>query len=396
MARISQRDVELLAADPNPANRQATMLRVGELYGSEPLSAAERQIALQIIQTILPEAELEIRRRLSETLKSTPHLDRHLARRLAEDVLDVATPILVQSLALTDEDLVQVIQSCSIDHSRAVAMRPTLNVSVTDALINTDDEIVVLRVAANNNARISAGGFHHVLDRFGDHARIAEAVGNRPALPLAIVDTLLQHLYRERFIEIRETITPQNRRYSMLDRGWERVRRLLDLNAYIGAAPVSLNAYTAMVNNQEQHRPPVTHDAVRAALANLVLPDTALQMLGVVQGVAGVGVATQQDLRPPFTDPREGLKVPARLALQLDPPVARRQFRRHLLQELLDGVLDAQRDAARDFAPRAAQQLPQRHALLLRFRVPESILHGALGHAMPAHRRHKARRLAPR
>jgi uncharacterized protein (DUF2336 family) len=190
VARISQRDVELLAADPNPANRQAAMLRVGELYGSEPLTPAERQIALSIIQTILPEAELEIRRRLSETLKSTPHLDRALARRLAEDVLDVATPILVHSLALSDEDLVQVIQACSIDHARSVAMRPTLNVSVTDALINTDDEIVVLRVAANNNARISAGGFHHVLDRFGDHARIAEAVGNRPALPLAIVERL--------------------------------------------------------------------------------------------------------------------------------------------------------------------------------------------------------------
>ena len=134
VARISQRDVELLAADPNPANRQEAMLRVAELYSSEPLTPAERQIALAIVQTVLPEAELEIRRRLSETLKSTPHLDRALARQLAEDVLDVATPILVHSLALSDEDLVQVIQGCSVDHSRAVAMRPTLNVAVTDAL----------------------------------------------------------------------------------------------------------------------------------------------------------------------------------------------------------------------------------------------------------------------
>ncbi|MGH6894358.1 MAG: DUF2336 domain-containing protein, partial [Dongiaceae bacterium] len=190
MARLSQRDVELLAADPNPANRQDAMLRVAELYNSEPLNSTERQIALAIVQSVLPEAELEVRRRLSETLKSTPHLDRALARQLAEDVLDVATPILVHSLTLTDEDLVQVIGRCSIDHSRAVAMRPILNVAVTDALINTDDDVVVLRVAANNNARISAGGFHRVLDRFGDHARIAEAVSNRPALPLAIVERL--------------------------------------------------------------------------------------------------------------------------------------------------------------------------------------------------------------
>ena len=106
MARLSQRDVELLASDPNPANRQDAMLRVAELYSFEPLTQSERQIALAIVQTVLPEAELEMRRRLSETLKSTPHLDRTLARQLAEDVLDVATPILVHSVVLTDEDLV--------------------------------------------------------------------------------------------------------------------------------------------------------------------------------------------------------------------------------------------------------------------------------------------------
>ena len=66
LARLSQRDVELLAADPNPANRQNAMLRVAELYTTEPLNPTERQIAVAIVQSVLPEAELEIRRRLSE------------------------------------------------------------------------------------------------------------------------------------------------------------------------------------------------------------------------------------------------------------------------------------------------------------------------------------------
>ncbi len=117
---------------------------------------------------------------------------------------------------------------------------------------------------------------------YADTSCTTQRAAQRLALPVGVVDTLLQHLYREHFIEIRETMTLQNRRYAMLDRGWERVRRLLDLNAYIGAAPVSLKAYTAMVNSQEKLRPPVNHDAIRAALANLVLPDTALQLLGVV------------------------------------------------------------------------------------------------------------------
>jgi DNA-binding PadR family transcriptional regulator len=117
---------------------------------------------------------------------------------------------------------------------------------------------------------------------YADTSCTTQRAAQRLALSLGVVDTLLQHLYREHFIEIRETISPQNRRYAMLDRGWERVRRLLDLNTYIGAAPVSLNAYSAMVKRQEEVRPPVNHDAIRAALTSLVLPETLLQVIGVV------------------------------------------------------------------------------------------------------------------
>ncbi len=117
---------------------------------------------------------------------------------------------------------------------------------------------------------------------YGDTSCTTQRAAERLALPLAVVDPLLQHLYRERLIEIRETITPQNRRYAMLDRGWERAGRLLDLNAYIGAAPVSLDAYTTMVKRQEELRPSVNPDAIRAAVADLVLPETTHQLLGVV------------------------------------------------------------------------------------------------------------------
>ena len=116
---------------------------------------------------------------------------------------------------------------------------------------------------------------------YADTSCTTQRTAERLALPLAIVDLLLQHLYRERLIEIRETFASQNRRYAMLDRGWERVRRLLDLNAYIGPAPVSLDAYTAMVRRQEAKRPAVTPDGVRAACADLVLSDATLQVLGV-------------------------------------------------------------------------------------------------------------------
>jgi hypothetical protein len=116
---------------------------------------------------------------------------------------------------------------------------------------------------------------------YADTSCTTQRAAERLALPVPVVDTLLQHLYREHLTEIRETLAPQNRRYAMLDRGWERVRRLLDLSTYIGAAPVSLDAYTGMVRRQEELRPSVTPEAIRAAVADLVVSDTTLQVLGV-------------------------------------------------------------------------------------------------------------------
>ena len=116
---------------------------------------------------------------------------------------------------------------------------------------------------------------------YADTSCTTQRAAERLALPVPVADMLLQHLYREHLTEIRETLAPLNRRYAMLDRGWERVRRLLDLSTYIGAAPVSLDAYSAMVRRQEEHRPPIKPEAIRAALADLVVSDTTLQVLGV-------------------------------------------------------------------------------------------------------------------
>src|SRR6266446_247040 len=46
---------------------------------------------------------------------------------------------------------------------------------------------------------------------YADTSCTTQRAAERLALPVGVVDTVLQHLYREHFIEIRETITLQNR-----------------------------------------------------------------------------------------------------------------------------------------------------------------------------------------
>jgi predicted ATPase with chaperone activity len=109
-----------------------------------------------------------------------------------------------------------------------------------------------------------------------------ERVADKLKLPMSVVEPILQHLYREKLVEIRGMIGFENHRYSLLDRGWDRVQRMLDQNGYIGPAPVSLDAYNAMILNQQAQAPPVTPEMVRRALSHLVLPEATVQTLGVV------------------------------------------------------------------------------------------------------------------
>jgi predicted ATPase with chaperone activity len=117
---------------------------------------------------------------------------------------------------------------------------------------------------------------------YSDAHATSERVAEKLCLPMGIAEALLHHLYREKFIEIRGRTKLQSHSYGILDRGWERAQRLLDVSGYIGAAPVSLEAYTAVVQWQEQTKTPASPKSVEKALSGLVLPDHAVQTLGLV------------------------------------------------------------------------------------------------------------------
>jgi predicted ATPase with chaperone activity len=123
-------------------------------------------------------------------------------------------------------------------------------------------------------------------------------IAERLCLPLPLVEQLMQHLYREKLVEIRGSVGFNNNRYALLDRGWEQLKRLLEISGYVGPAPVSLTAYSAMMRSQAQPEDLVGPDQVADAFSDLVLPDSLLQTLGFainsrrslfISGIPGTG-----------------------------------------------------------------------------------------------------------
>lgn len=70
-------------------------------------------------------------------------------------------------------------------------------------------------------------------------------------------------------------------RYAISQRGRERAARIMDINGYIGPAPVSLAAYQDMLEFQMGKTPPVTPEQVQRVLQNLILPPEAVAVAGL-------------------------------------------------------------------------------------------------------------------
>lgn len=108
-----------------------------------------------------------------------------------------------------------------------------------------------------------------------------ESAAQRMHLPLAVVTDLLEQLRTEMLLEALGRDGAFGYRYSISQSGRERADRLMSICGYIGPAPVSLDAYRAMLEWQVERNARPTPAQVKGALANLVLPDESVEIAGL-------------------------------------------------------------------------------------------------------------------
>jgi hypothetical protein len=100
-------------------------------------------------------------------------------------------------------------------------------------------------------------------------------------LPQVLVSEMLEMLRTDQLLEILGSSGPFGFRYTISARGRERAARLMEISGYVGPAPVSLAAYTAMIEWQLVQAPEVTPEHVAASLAELVLPEEDALLAGL-------------------------------------------------------------------------------------------------------------------
>lgn len=143
-----------------------------------------------IMCSIVFQMEMKIRRHLSKSLASMGAAPPQLINKLANDEIEVAKPVLMESKLLSNEVLVQIAKGMSQDHLKAISTRSTLAESVTNVLVDRGNDGVLETLAGNEGAELSPKSFTTMIDRSKNSDILGQALIERQDIPPELEESL--------------------------------------------------------------------------------------------------------------------------------------------------------------------------------------------------------------
>jgi uncharacterized protein (DUF2336 family) len=189
---LSPEEVDNLLEDKTPATLLAMTSKIATAYAQETFKFKESQAAEQIFRLLMRDTELRVRAALAEQIKNSQLIPRDIVMSLAQDVAEVALPVLQFCEVFTDEDLIEIIaNSGEIQKYLAISKRTFLSGDVTDTLIERGNDEVAAALVANQGARLTDHGLSTIITHYPENAPLMHAVSTRPHLPPAIAQKLI-------------------------------------------------------------------------------------------------------------------------------------------------------------------------------------------------------------
>lgn len=159
---------------------------------SEDAQNRLRDITIEVLEILARDQLSRVRQILSETLKDVADAPAHVIRWLARDIdLAVATPVLQFSPLLTDNDLVEIIESAPVQGAlSAISRRRGLSASLCDAIVTTDDVKAIADLLGNASAQVREETLDYLAERSRDVALWQGPLVQRPRLARGTVRKL--------------------------------------------------------------------------------------------------------------------------------------------------------------------------------------------------------------
>ena len=181
-------------SDKHDTQTQSDLMQtIAELMDAK-LSEIEKNMAADVMISLIKQAEQNIRHSLSEKLAPRDDLHPGLLHFLAYDDIDVAEHVLVHSPLLSDMDLQYVIHAKSGDHWQAIAKRNALSEKIISTLVDKQHDLTTVNLLQNEKIEISTLSLEKIIEQAMISPSVAETIAEYKSLPRDLAVNIYWHV----------------------------------------------------------------------------------------------------------------------------------------------------------------------------------------------------------
>jgi uncharacterized protein (DUF2336 family) len=190
--KLSQDDIDALISNPTSETKIGLIDKIAQHYNSSDFSDLQRERAERIFRNLIGDTEIEVRKAISDQLLNNTDVPADIVLSLAKDIEEVACPMLEFSEVISEADLLEIIGDASSEaHMVAIANRKTVPDSISNALIESENENVVSTLLDNQGSDVPDEGYDKVISSFSENENVIDSLATRSVITEKIVKKMV-------------------------------------------------------------------------------------------------------------------------------------------------------------------------------------------------------------
>jgi len=171
----------VLNGDDNHTEREQLFRNMAQLFSYVSDRCDDEQVAQydEVLCQLAELVEVEARAHVAKLLAPLERAPGTVVVKLANDLIEVAKPLLEFSTVLSDDDLIDIINNQSEAHRVAIASRNSVTERVGEAIVAHGDKPSVVRLVRNSNAEFDKETLEKLVERATKDAEIATDLRGR-------------------------------------------------------------------------------------------------------------------------------------------------------------------------------------------------------------------------
>ncbi|HEY4202665.1 MAG TPA: DUF2336 domain-containing protein [Devosiaceae bacterium] len=174
----------VLNGDASASEREQLFRNMAQLFAFASDRCDDEQVAQydDVLCQLAEFVEVEARAHVAKLLAPLDRAPGTVVVKLANDVIEVAKPLLEFSNVLSDDDLIDIAANQSEEHRVAIASRPSVSERVGEAILAHGSKPSVLRLVRNEKAELTQMSLEQLVALASQDAELSADLRSRPDL----------------------------------------------------------------------------------------------------------------------------------------------------------------------------------------------------------------------